>query len=81
MYIDQNDNLYFGDMQAGDREATAEEVAAWELSSLPTYTQLRASAYPPIQDYLDGIVKGDSAQVKAYIAACLAVKNRFPKNE
>ena len=30
-------------------------------------------------DYLDGIVKGDTAQVDAYIAACLAVKAKYPK--
>jgi hypothetical protein len=45
----------------------------------PTYAQLRAAAYPPIADYLDGIVKGDTAQVDAYIAACLAVKALHPK--
>jgi hypothetical protein len=32
-------------------------------------------------DYLDGIVKGDDAQVQAYIDACLAVKNKYPKGE
>jgi len=43
------------------------------------YNRDRAAAYPPITDYLDGIVKGDAAQVKAYIDACLAVKAKFPK--
>ena len=38
-----------------------------------------AAAYPPITDYLDGIVKGDAAQVQAYIDACLAVKSEYPK--
>lgn len=41
----------------------------------------RASAYPPATDYLDGIVKGDQAQVQAYIDACLAVKAKYPKPE
>jgi hypothetical protein len=45
----------------------------------PSYQELRAAAYPPASDYLDGIVKGDSAQVQAYVDACLAVKERFPK--
>ena len=39
----------------------------------------RAVAYPPMADYLDGIVKGDTAQVQAYIDACLAVKAKYPK--
>ena len=45
----------------------------------PTYAELRANAYPPASDYLDGIVKGDAVQVQAYIAACLAVKAKYPK--
>jgi hypothetical protein len=44
-----------------------------------TYVEQRALAYPPITDYLDGIVKGDQAQIDTYIAACLAVKSEFPK--
>ncbi len=39
----------------------------------------RAAEYPPMADYLDGIVKGDQAQVQAYIDACLAVKAKYPK--
>ena len=45
----------------------------------PTYQQLRASAYPPAADYLDAIVKGDTAQAQAYIDECLAVKAMYPK--
>lgn len=45
----------------------------------PTYAQLRAAEYPPITDYLDGVVKGDQAQIDAYIAACQAVKAKYPK--
>lgn len=44
-----------------------------------TYAQKRAAEYPPITDYLDGIVKGDTTQIGAYIAACLAVKAKYPK--
>lgn len=43
------------------------------------YQRDRASEYPPMTDYLDGIVKGDQAQVQAYIDACLAVKAKYPK--
>lgn len=39
----------------------------------------RAASYPPITDYIDGIVKGDEAQVQEYIDACLAVKAKYPK--
>ena len=45
------------------------------------YQRDRAEAYPPVTDYLDGIVKGDTAQVDKYIADCLAVKDKYPKGE
>lgn len=32
MWTNSNGNVYFGDMQNGDRAATPEEVAAWESS-------------------------------------------------
>ena len=50
-----------------------------DIPPAPTYQELRAAAYPPMSDYLDGIVKGDAAQVAAYVAACLAVKTLYPK--
>jgi hypothetical protein len=43
------------------------------------YIAKRAAEYPPITDYLDGIVKGDQDQIDEYIAACLAVKAKYPK--
>lgn len=45
------------------------------------YKDQRVAEYPPMTDYLDGIVKGDQAQVQAYIDACLAVKAKYPKSE
>jgi hypothetical protein len=54
---------------------------AWSEKLYPakTYAEKRAEAYPDFRDYLDGVVKGDQAQIDAYIAACLAVKQQFPK--
>ena len=43
------------------------------------YQRLRAAAYPPVADYLDGVVKGDQAQIDKYVADCLAVKAKYPK--
>lgn len=43
------------------------------------YKAKRASEYPPITDYLDGVVKGDQTQIDKYIADCLAVKAKYPK--
>ena len=43
------------------------------------YIVKRASEYPPITDYLDGVVKGDQVQIDKYIADCQAVKAKYPK--
>jgi hypothetical protein len=43
------------------------------------YQRDRANKYPDFKDYLDGIVKGDQAQIDKYIADCLAVKDKYPK--
>ena len=44
-----------------------------------TYAQKRAAEYPPMTDYLDGVVKGDQTQIDQYIADCQAVKAKYPK--
>jgi hypothetical protein len=43
------------------------------------YQRKRVAEYPPMADYIDGVVKGDQAQIDAYIAACQAVKAKYPK--
>jgi hypothetical protein len=43
------------------------------------YQRKRATEYPPMTDYLDGVVKGDQAQIDKYIADCQAVKAKYPK--
>jgi hypothetical protein len=55
--------------------------AAQALFDSTQYQRDRAAEYPSVNDYLDGIVKGDQAQIDAYIAACQAVKAKYPKPE
>ena len=43
------------------------------------YIAKRQAEYPPMTDYLDGIAKGDQAQIDKYIADCQAVKTKYPK--
>jgi hypothetical protein len=43
------------------------------------YQRDRSKEYPDFKEYLDGIVKGDQAQIDKYIADCLAVKTKYPK--
>lgn len=44
-----------------------------------TISTLRAEAYPPMADYLDAKVKGDTVAEQAYLDACAAVKVKYPK--
>ena len=65
-------------------EMTPEEIQqvdshfANHLASM-TYAEKRVAEYPPITDYIDGVVKNDQAQIAKYIADCLAVKAKYPK--
>jgi len=43
------------------------------------YIAKRQAEYPSFIDYLDGVVKGDQAQIAKYIADCQAVKAKYPK--
>lgn len=45
----------------------------------PSYVEKRVREYPPMTDYLDGVVKGDQVQINKYIADCQAVKAKYPK--
>lgn len=63
-------------------DAEADTIRAAEQAAAKasfTYDQKRAAEYPPMADYLDGVVKGDQAQIDKYIADCLAVKAKYPK--
>ena len=72
--------------EGGQKKPTQEEVEAevarlqkeWEDTE---YQRLRAKEYPDVKEYLDGLVKGDTEQMQAYIDACLAVKAKYPKPE
>jgi hypothetical protein len=58
---------------------TYDESAVQAYIDAHSYITKRQAEYPPITDYIDGIVKGDQTQVQAYIDACLAVKAKYPK--
>ena len=57
----------------------AQAVADKAEEAKTQYQRDRQEEYPPLADYLDAIVKGDTAQVDQYIADCLAVKAKYPK--
>ena len=91
-YKDADNNIYAYELDGsqdhliGDKiEISEEEVTNIhnqknqdELNKL-TYGEKRASEYPDLKEYLDGIVKGDQAQIDKYIADCQAVKAKYPQ--
>jgi len=67
------------DAQGNKVEIDLTAVNAWIDPN--AYKSKRQAEYPPYSDYLDGVVKGNQAQIDAYIAACQAVKTKYPKPE
>lgn len=61
------------------RPTDAEIEAVRKNLEATLYKIYRLKEYPPITDYIDGVVKGDQVQIQAYIDACLAVKAKYPK--
>ena len=67
---------------AFDAEGNAvvyDEAAVQAYIDAHAYIAKRQAEYPPFTDYLDGIAKGDQAQIDKYIADCQAVKAKYPK--
>ena len=64
---------------ADGNEVAYDKDAVQAYVDAHAYIAKRASEFPPITDYIDGVVKGDQAQIDKYIADCLAVKARHPK--
>jgi hypothetical protein len=58
---------------------TYDETAVQAYIDAHAYIAKRQAEYPNVIDYIDGVVKGDQAQIDKYIADCLAVKERYPK--
>jgi hypothetical protein len=71
-----NDDVAF-DATGNKVEIDLALVNAWKDPE--AYKEKRAKEYPAFTDYLDGVVKGDQAQIQAYIDACQAIKNKYPK--
>lgn len=92
LFKDSNNNVFAyeadgsQDSLIGNKTAISQEEAdilnanktANTFNSL-TYTEKRVLSYPPITEYVDGIVKNDQAQIAKYIADCLEVKEKYPK--
>jgi hypothetical protein len=72
-----DDTAGFFDKDGNKVEIDMALVDAWKDPE--AYKYARAEEYPPITDYIDGVVKGDQAQIDKYIADCLAVKAKYPK--
>ena len=58
---------------------TYDETEVQAYIDAHSYIAKRQAEYPPFTDYLDGIAKGDQAQIDKYIADCQAVKTKYPK--
>jgi hypothetical protein len=64
---------------ADGNPVTYDETAVQAYIDAHAYIAKRQAEYPNVIDYIDGVVKGDQAQIDKYIADCQAVKSRYPK--
>jgi len=64
---------------ADGNEVAYDKAAVQAYVDAHAYIAKRAAEFPPITDYIDGVVKGDQAQIDKYIADCQAVKAKYPK--
>ena len=74
--------LYTNGDKAYDKdgnEVAYDKTAVQAYIDAHAYIAKRQAEYPPMTDYLDGVVKGDQAQIDKYIADCQAVKAKYPK--
>lgn len=79
----QIEQILHWDVKLGAQPTQEQLDFAWSVKvaadNAVEYKAKRKAEYPSAADYLDGIVKGDQAQIQAYIDACLAVKAKYPK--
>lgn len=62
----------------------AEEPTEAEYLAATEYQRLRRPEYPPLTDLADAVFwqqQGDNSKMEAYVAACEAVKAKYPKPE
>ena len=64
---------------ADGNPVTYDETAVQAYIDAHAYIAKRQAEYPNVIDYIDGVVKGDQAQIDKYIADCQAVKAKYPK--
>ena len=64
---------------ADGNPVTYDKTAVQAYIDAHAYIAKRQAEYPSFIDYLDGVVKGDQAQIDKYIADCQAVKAKYPK--
>jgi hypothetical protein len=66
-----------------DKKTITFDQARWDSHqkaiTSTQYQRDRKESYPPATDYLDGVVKGDQAQIDKYVSDCLAIKDKYPK--
>jgi hypothetical protein len=66
---------------ANGNEVAYDKDAVQAYVDAHAYIAKRQAEYPSLLNYIDGVVKGDQEQIDDYIAACQAVKTKYPKPE
>jgi hypothetical protein len=78
-FIEVSDNVFADMVKKSDGTFDYTDEYKAEHIKVNTYADKRSKEYPDFKEYLDGIVKGNDAQIQKYINDCLAVKAKYPK--
>jgi hypothetical protein len=78
-YVEVDDNVFADMVKKSDGTFDYTDEFKSAHTKVDTYADKRLKEYPDFKEYLDGIVKGDDAQIQKYINDCLAVKAKYPK--
>jgi len=73
---------WFKGARPSDESITAKAAELQAEFDRTEYQRLRAPEYPPLTDLADAIFwqqQGDESKMEAYVAACEAVKAKYPK--
>lgn len=84
-WLDENQAIpSLAEVQVEIDRIAAEEPTEAEVLAATEYQRLRAPEYPPLTDLADAVYwqqQGDESKMAAYVAACEAVKAKYPKPE
>lgn len=71
-------NWVINDYEVVMQGITEEDAVSFYYNLVEPVLDIRRKSYPPMEDYLDGVVKSDPVQISKYISECQDIKTANP---